>query len=280
MRSMFALLGIFIASQSAALQSRPALSASFYNLWAAQISWTADQWEEDLQYAKDIGIDWAFVTYTSCLDTSYTAYCWSGGTTTNKTQALYKSSNPQYVQVGDDVLGSFLAAAEKVNVSVLVGLQLIRMTNVSETAQLYLDLASDLHSGYGHFTSFRGFYGTQEWEPSSYVGQAQEIGLNFLGPISDHIHTLDPSLEFGLSPSLSDSITVGPCPAYAYSDYGTYLGPCGQVVIQASNRFTCQCMPRKLSHAYYHAILQTTVHVHDFMTPSEWAAWWQTGMVV
>jgi hypothetical protein len=77
----------------------PKLSASFYNIWASQIDWETERWQEDLQYMKDIGIDWAFITYTSCLDTStYTAYCWSGSKTTNATQALYKSTNSEYIQ--------------------------------------------------------------------------------------------------------------------------------------------------------------------------------------
>ena len=47
--------------------------------WASQLDWTAAQWEEDLGYMKQLGIGWAFVTYTSCQDGSaYTAYCWTG----------------------------------------------------------------------------------------------------------------------------------------------------------------------------------------------------------
>ena len=60
-------------------------------------------------------------------------------------------------QVGD-VLGKFLAAASKLSLKVLVGLQLIRMTNVSEVAALYQTLTADLYAGYGHEASFRGFY--------------------------------------------------------------------------------------------------------------------------
>jgi hypothetical protein len=232
-------------------EGNPKLSASFYNIWASQIDWHTERWQEDLQCMKDIGIDWAFVTYTSCLDTSkYTAYCWSGSTTTNATQTLYKSTNAAYIQVGDDVLGKFLTAADRVGIKVLVGLQLIPMVNVSSTAKLYVGLVSDLYAGYGKHTSFRGFYGTQEWEPSSFVGRAAEVGKHFLGPITDHIHSLDPSLQFGLSPSLSDSITAGPCSPFHYSDYGDYGGPCGVV----------------------------SVHVHDFMTPSQWAHWWQIAL--
>jgi hypothetical protein len=154
------------------------------------------------------------------------------------------------LQVGDDVLGKFLGAADKVGIKVLVGLQLVRMVNLSATSNLYVELISDLHAGYGKHASFRGFYGTQEWEPSSYGGRAAEMGKTFLGPITDHIHSLDPSLQFGLSPSLSDSITAGPCPPFQYSDYGDYGGPCGEI----------------------------SVHVHNFMTPSQWATWWQTAL--
>ena len=134
---------------------------------------------------------------------------------TNKTQALYRSSNSSYVQVGD-VLGKFLAAASKLSLKVLVGLQLIRMTNVSEVAALYQTLAADLHAGYGHEASFRGFYLTQEWGPTSHY-LAEDMGREFLGPLSDAVHMLDPSLQVGLSPSLSDVLTWGPCQAAWYS---------------------------------------------------------------
>lgn len=47
---------------SAGAATTPRLSASFYNLWASQLDWTAEQWEEDLGYMQAIGIEWAFVT--------------------------------------------------------------------------------------------------------------------------------------------------------------------------------------------------------------------------
>ena len=162
---MLRLVALAAAASGAA---QPKLSASFYNLWASQIDWTPAQWEEDLTYMKDIGIDWAFVTYTSCDDhATYTAYCWGGGTETNRTQALYRSSDPDYVQIGDDVLGTFLAAASKVGLRVLVGLQLIPFGNVTETGALYERLVADIYAGYGNETSFRGYYLTQEWSPGS-----------------------------------------------------------------------------------------------------------------
>ena len=253
--------------------SAPKLSASFYNLWASQLDWSVEQWTEDLtwsaalsrvrqrrsgrrafsnRYMKAVGIEWAFVTYTSCLDTKvYTAYCWSGGGNTNKTEALYNSSNPQYVQVGHDVLGKFLAAASALEIKVLVGLQLIEMHDFGSTALLYQDLATDLHRGYGHSPAFKGFYLTQEWGPVSYREQADEVGAEFLGPISDHIHGLDPSYEVGLSPSLSDVTTWGPCPAAWYTDLGDYLGHCGGAPTP-------------------------TLRIAD--TPQQWAQWWTTAL--
>jgi hypothetical protein len=250
------MLGTAVASPacsgSTSTGTAPKLSASFYNLWASQLGWTADQWEEDLQYMVDVDIEWAFITYTSCVDTeAYTAYCWSGSGMTNQTQTLYKSSNPDYVQVGDDVLGKFLTAASKLNLKVLVGLQLVRMLNVSETAAVYQDLASDLHATYGEQPSFRGFYLTQEWGPPSFVGRADELGRDFLGPISDHIHSLDSSLEVGLSPSLEDTVTWAPCPAAWYSDHGEYIAPCASIT------------PTRINHV---------------ATPSQWVEWWRAAL--
>ena len=151
------------------------------------------------------------------------------------------------MQIGDDVLGKFLAAASKLQLKVLVGLQLVPMSsNVSETGALYADLVRDLHAGYGQEASFRGFYLTQEWQPGT-VYDADDIGQNFIGVISDAAHALDPGLEVGLSPSLSDVLTWGPCQAAWYSDYGSYLGPCGTI---------------------------TTTNSETIQTPSRWAQWW------
>jgi hypothetical protein len=178
----------------------PKLDAVFYNLWASQIDWTDAQWAEDMGYLTAIEVKWAFVTYTSCCDSHvYTEYCWSGGVATNQTQALYNTTNSDYVQVGIDVLGSFLQAAEGAGIEVLVGLQLVPMTNMSATSALYVQLVQELHAGYGHFKSFRGYYLTQEWSPASYVydGGAEQIGREFIGPISDAVHALDPTLEVG-----------------------------------------------------------------------------------
>lgn len=120
-------------------------------------------------------------------------------------------------------------AASKLGLKTLVGLQLVSMANVNATAATYQALASDLHASYGNEPSFRGFYLTQEWEPPSYVGRADEIGRDFIGPISDHIHRLDPSLEVGMSPSLTDTITWAPCPAAWYTDHGDYIASCSEL---------------------------------------------------
>ena len=55
------------------------------------------------------------------------------------------------MEIGDDVLGKFLAAASKLGVNVLVGLQLIPMPDsaIAATGKLYIDLATDLYSHYG-----------------------------------------------------------------------------------------------------------------------------------
>ena len=212
----------------------PRLGAAFYNLWASQIDWTAEQWEEDLGYMKSLGIEWAFITYTACDDhETYTAYCWTGGRATNKTQTLYKSRNPTYIQVGDDVLGKFLAAATKLELKVLVGLLLVPMpdTDVVATGELYVELVADLYSGYGHYPAFAGYYLTQEWgwrEGDFAPARADLISKYFLGPISDKVHALQPSLEVGLSPSLYGTETWQPCPAAAYNDYTSYVGCGGQ----------------------------------------------------
>ena len=103
-------IGASVARASAGVNTgtQPKLNAAFSNLWASQIGWTQEQFEEDLSYMLELGLTWAFITYTSCDDhATYTAYCWSGATATNKTQVLYKSGNPAYVQIGDDVLGRY-----------------------------------------------------------------------------------------------------------------------------------------------------------------------------
>lgn len=240
------------AATTPAAATQPRLDAAFYNLWATQIDWTAAQWEEDLGYMKGIGIDWAFITYTSCDDHStYTAYCWSGAKSTNATQVLYKSSNASYVQIGDDVLGRFLAAADKLGVKVLVGLLLIPMPDdeIASVGQTYLTLIDDLHAGYGHHSSFGGYYLTQEWgwrAGDFNLSRADTISRSFLGPISDKIHSLNSSLEVGLSPSLFDTTTFFPCPASFPNDYTTY-SKCGG---------------------------RPTPAIGNFEPPSTWAAWW------
>ena len=77
---------------------------------------------------------------------------------------------------------------------------------------------------YGGYSAFRGYYLTQEWgwkQGDMDPKRADVISSAFLGPISNRAHALDPSLEVGLSPSLSDAITWSPCPA-AYASVSVY----------------------------------------------------------
>ena len=56
--------------------------------------------------------------------------------------------------------------------------------------------------------------------------------------------------KVGLSPSADSPISVGPCPAYWYTDMGDWLGDCGEL----------------------------RVHPGSFLTPDGWAQWWDTAL--
>ena len=114
--------------------------------------------------------------------------------------------------------------------------------DVVATGELYGELVADLYDGYGHFAAFGGYYLTQEWGWRSgdfTDARADLISKHFLGPVSDKAHALNPSLEVGLSPSLSGTETWKPCPAAAYNDYSSYQECGGQptaVVVRRARR--------------------------------------------
>ena len=89
------------------------------------------------------------------------------------------------------------------NITAQVGLLLTPMPDdeIETIGKVYLDLVDDLHRGYGHYAAFRGYYLTQEWgwrDGDFTPARADVISQHFLGPISDRIHAIDPTLEVRL----------------------------------------------------------------------------------
>ena len=76
------------------------------------------------------------------------------------------------------MLGKFLAAASKLGLKVLVGLMLVPMpdADVASIGKLYVELVTDLYSGYGHNAAFGGYYLTQEWGWRE--GDFEQVKLN------------------------------------------------------------------------------------------------------
>ena len=55
----------------------------------------------------------------------------------------------------------------------------------------------------GQYSAFKGYYLTQEWgwqKGDMLPARADVISKTFLGPVSNHIHALNPGLEVGPLP--------------------------------------------------------------------------------
>lgn len=163
--------------------SQKALTGSFVDFFRKE-NWTQQNWEDQFQEMKDIGMHIAIIQFISYGDITW-----------------FNSSNDFTGKKYPDALATFLAAANNKQMDVHIGLYFHEdywknQTNV-EWLRLHADrcnyIAEEINAQFGKDQAFKGWYIPHEPEPNAYNSKelTASFNENFVNKISDRLHSFD-----------------------------------------------------------------------------------------
>lgn len=190
----------------------PAFTGSFIQSWASS-SWDDDQWESELEYMKDCGLEYLVVQ-----DLATKGYKSEGG----KWTLYYDSQLPEFENAdrsGTDVLAKALYHCKKAGIKVFVPLAMFddfwtetALTNqYAEVCKVSEKMAEEIYANYyeGYEDTFYGWYFVPEINNNilNVIGVKRLAeGLNgILGKLTE----LDSSLPLLLSPFYTNYLSGG-----------------------------------------------------------------------
>jgi hypothetical protein len=163
--------------------SKKALTGSFIDFFR-KTDWSQQDWENQFQEMKDIGMNTAIIQFAS-----YNDITWF-----NSANNFTKTKYP-------DALPILLAAANKKQMSIFIGLYFNEeywknQTN-ADWLQLHADrcifIAREINAQFGKDPAFKGWYLPHEPEPNAYHSRdlTASFNKNFVDRISDVLHSFD-----------------------------------------------------------------------------------------
>ncbi len=170
--------------------TEPYLSGTFVDFWYKQ-DWSLADWNSFMKEMQGVGVDKVIVQFTA-----FDNYIWCD------------SPNNYSTQKDDKALERLLQAAESYDIDVYIGLYNDNdfwnytqdENKLKEYAQKNIDLANDIWTNYSHFTSFYGWYISQETAPYYYQDDSafDKLKDNLINPVADFCYDLS-----GLPTSIS-----------------------------------------------------------------------------
>lgn len=168
--------------------TRPVLSGSFVDFWGKG-DWTQQQWNNQLQEMKDIGLTTVIVQFSA----------YDGGT--GQSYTWFNSTNTFTATKFTNALSRLMTGAAAKGMDVYIGLYFSETYWQHQTDVSWLNLHADrckslaleIKNQFGTNTAFKGWYIPHEPEPYAYNTAAlvASFKTNFVNRISDYLHTLN-----------------------------------------------------------------------------------------
>ena len=191
----------------------PAFTGSFVQSWASS-SWDDDQWESEMQYMKDCGLEYLVVQDLATKSAKADGGRWT---------VYYDSKLPEFDGADrseNDVIEKALYHCKKAGIKVFVPLAMYDdfwnesalTSQYSEICKVSQDMAQELYDNYyeGYEDTFFGWYFTPELS-NNLLNTVSIKGLSEgLNGILSKLTEIDASLPLLLSPFYSNYLSAGP----------------------------------------------------------------------
>lgn len=192
----------------------PVFKGSFIQSWASS-TWDDDQWESELEYMKDCGLEYLVVQDLATKGYEKDAGRWT---------VYYDSKLPEFEGADkseNDVLAKALYHCKKAGIKVFVPLAMFDdfWTQTALTKQYYeicrtsRKMAEEIYDKYyeSYEDTFYGWYFTPEISNSLLMSISLKGISEGLNGILDKLTEIDSSLPLLLSPFYSNYLSTGPC---------------------------------------------------------------------
>lgn len=179
---------LHVNTTSGLVVTRPVLSGSFIDFWGKG-DWTQQQWNDQLQEMKVIGLTTVIVQFTAYDGGDGQSYSW------------FNSKNTFTATKYPNALTRLMSAAAAKNMSVYIGLYFSNDYWQNQTNVPWLNIhadrcnsiATEIKAQFGNNAAFKGWFIPHEPEPYAYntAVLVNSLKVNLIDRISNHLHTLN-----------------------------------------------------------------------------------------